>query len=107
MTGDSTSSLVDIALDHLPLGRAAMVLGNQAEARHQLDQAVDGLRGAGTIHNLPWGLLARAIFFCEAGEFTRSRRDLDEVMRIATRSGMRLHECNALLESAMKKGSTY
>ncbi|MEM7045327.1 MAG: TIR domain-containing protein [Pseudomonadota bacterium] len=92
--------LLDIALDHLSLGRAAMALGDRDEARRRLDQAVDGLREAGQVQELPHGLLARAAFFREAEEFTMSRRDLDEVMRIATRSGMRLFECDAHLEHA-------
>ena len=52
-TGDN--SLLDIALDHLSLGRAELLAheadgsGNLAEAERQLNQAVDGLRKAGTI----------------------------------------------------------
>ncbi len=92
--------LLDIALDHLSLGRAALVLGGRNEARRQLDQAVDCLREAASMDHLPRGLLARAAFFREVEEYILSRRDLDEVMRIATRSGMRLHECDAHLEYA-------
>ena len=47
---------------------------------HHLDQAVEFLRRAGTLHRLPLALLARA-----------TSRDLDEVFRIATRSGMWLY----------------
>ncbi|MDH3660783.1 MAG: hypothetical protein OEU92_12300 [Alphaproteobacteria bacterium] len=93
-------NLLDIALDHLSLGRAALALGDRDEARTQLDQAVDGLREAGDIMYLPHGLLARAVFFREVEQFDLSRRDLAEAMRIATRSGLRLHECDAHLEYA-------
>jgi tetratricopeptide (TPR) repeat protein len=93
----ASASLLDIALDHLSLGRAEMALGDRDEARHQLDQAVDGLREAGQIHELPRGLLVRAAFFCEVGECQESRLDLDEAVRIAERGGMRLHHCDVHL----------
>jgi tetratricopeptide (TPR) repeat protein len=70
--------LLDIGLDHLSLGRAHP--SGSAEAAHHLDQVVDFLRRAGTLYMLPLGLLARG-----------TSRDLEEVFRIATRSGMRLH----------------
>ena len=69
--------LLDIGLDHLLLGRAHPA--GSAEAAHHLEQAVDFLRRAGTLDQLPRGLLARA-----------TPHDLDEVFRTATRSGMRL-----------------
>ena len=45
-------------------------------------------------------MLARAAYFRITEHYDRARRDLDEAMRIATRSGMRLHECDAHLEFA-------
>jgi hypothetical protein len=96
----SRRNLLDVALDRLALGRAAFVLGEHAEAQAQLGQAVDGLRQAGQIQELPRGLLARAELFLETGEFARVRRDLDEIMRIANRGEMRLHQCDAHLEYA-------
>ncbi|MEM9628612.1 MAG: toll/interleukin-1 receptor domain-containing protein [Pseudomonadota bacterium] len=93
------ATLLDIALGQLSFGRAALALGGD-EACRQLDQAVDGLRRAGTIHNLSWGLLARVAFLREVEEFDKSRKDLGEVMRMAKRSGMRLFECDAHLEYA-------
>ena len=92
------TSLLAIALDHLSLGRAALALEDRDEARNQLDQAVDGLREAGQMQELPRGLLARAASFLEVGEFPKSRHDLDEAMRIAERGGMRLFKCDAHLE---------
>lgn len=94
------ASLLAIALDHLSLGRAASALGDRDEARRLLNQAVDGLREAGHLEFIPRGLLARAAFFRAEKEPTPSRRDLDEAMRIATRCGLRLHECDAHLEYA-------
>jgi tetratricopeptide (TPR) repeat protein len=92
--------LLDIALDHLSLGRAALALGEHGEAGAQLEQAIGGLRQAGTIHHIPRGLLARAALFRETGKFKRASDDLDEAMRIARRSEMRLHQCDAHLEYA-------
>jgi tetratricopeptide (TPR) repeat protein len=71
--------LLSIGLDHLSLAHAHLP-DSSAEAARHLDQAVDFLRRAGTLHMLPLGLLARG-----------TSRDLDEVFRIATRSGMRLY----------------
>jgi len=89
--------LLDIALDHLSLGRAALALEDRDEAGIRLDQAVDGLVEAGHIEFIPRGLLARAALFRETGKVTRSWRDLDEAMRIAERGGMRLFQCDAHL----------
>ncbi len=97
--------LLDIALDHLSLGRAELLgygadgNGDFAEAESQLNQAVEGLRMAGGQSSSPAAFCAGGVFRV-AGKFGRARRDLDEVMRIATRSGMRLHECDAHLELA-------
>ena len=92
--------LLSLALDRLTLGRVMQFQGNLADARAQLERAVDGLRKASRIDHLPRGLLARAAFFREIAEYEKSYRDLDEVKRIAKRSGMQLHECDAHLEYA-------
>ena len=92
--------LLDIALDHLPLGRACEGAGDLAEAEPHLNQAVTGLRQAGTQHELPRGLLARASFYRRRGDFPHAQRDLDEALLIATRSQMRLHEADCHLEQA-------
>ncbi|MDH3659354.1 MAG: toll/interleukin-1 receptor domain-containing protein [Alphaproteobacteria bacterium] len=94
------ASLLDFALNHLSLGRAVLALGDRGEARTRLDQAVDGLREAGQMDDLPRGLLARAALFREVEQFAPSRRDLDEVMRLAIRCGLGLHKCDAHLEYA-------
>jgi tetratricopeptide (TPR) repeat protein len=70
--------LLDVGLDHLSLGRAHA--SGSAEARYHLDQAVEFLRRAGQLDELPRALLARG-----------TAQDLDEVFRMATRSGMRLY----------------
>lgn len=120
--------LLDVALDKLSLGRAALQeaiaqtglaldlacvqppagavepIGGYAEpirrAVERLDQAVDGLREAGTEHNLPWGLLARAAQGRWAGHFAAAEQDLQECEDIALRGGMQLHLIDCHLEAA-------
>jgi tetratricopeptide (TPR) repeat protein len=102
--------LLDIALGHLSLGRAHLMLARQTsevsqdfgslEAAAHLNRAVDGLRQAGTQHHIPLGLLARATLFRAQGEYNRAQRDLDEALAIATRGGMRLFEADCHLEYA-------
>jgi hypothetical protein len=70
--------VLDIGLNHLSLGRVHPA--NSAESIHHLNQAVDYIRRGGELTYLPSALLARG-----------TPRDLDEVFRIASRSGMRLH----------------
>jgi tetratricopeptide (TPR) repeat protein len=74
---EQNGDLLSIGLDHLSLGRSH--LPGSIEADHHLDQAIDFLRRAGQLDSLPLGLLARG-----------TPHDLDEVFRIASRSGMRL-----------------
>ncbi|MDP7215151.1 MAG: NACHT domain-containing protein [Rhodospirillales bacterium] len=95
---------LDIALDSLTLGRAALA-GAAArgpdgleEAERRLDEAVEGLRRAGERDELPRGLLARAELWRCVGDGGKARRDLDEALTIATRGGMRLFEADAHLE---------
>jgi tetratricopeptide (TPR) repeat protein len=79
--------LISIGLDHLSLGRAYP--SGSAEAVHHLNHAVDFLRRAGHLDRLPLALLARG-----------PPHDLDEVFRIATRSGLRLYLADYHLASA-------
>ncbi|MFH1466055.1 MAG: toll/interleukin-1 receptor domain-containing protein, partial [Pseudomonadota bacterium] len=92
--------LLDNALDHLLLGRAAQALGDRPAARTHLDQAVAGLRAAGQQDDLPRGLLARAACLRVHGDPTAAAHDLAEATRIARRGGMRLHLADAALEAA-------
>ncbi|HWS99603.1 MAG TPA: TIR domain-containing protein [Pyrinomonadaceae bacterium] len=92
--------LQDIALDILSLGRAYLLrareekTGDYALAAGQLNQAVDGLRMAGTLHHLPRGLLARAELNIVKGDFSLARTDLDEALSIAVRGTMGLHQAD-------------
>ena len=95
--------LLDIAMNHLSLGRAYLLEAQQegnngfAQAAEHLYRAVDGLREAGTQHHLPRGLLARAELRRERGDFERAQRDLEEAMSVAERGGMDLHQADAQL----------
>lgn len=104
---------LSIAVAHLTLGRAHLLRlrslpisrTNQrkktaASARFQLDKAFTVLREAGVLDFIPRGLLARAAFFREIGEYPLAHRDLDETLRITTRCGLRLFEADAHLERA-------
>ncbi|MGE0852025.1 MAG: hypothetical protein AB7O44_20800 [Hyphomicrobiaceae bacterium] len=86
------------ALDTLSLGRAAHVLGDRTNARHHFDDAIEGLRKAGTEHHLPRGLLARAAFRRGTGDLGGAHQDLTEAHEIALRGGMRLHLTDICLE---------
>jgi tetratricopeptide (TPR) repeat protein len=98
--------LLDIALDHLSLGRAhllrAIQEGSQdfTQAKEHLNQAVDGLRQAGTQHHVPRGLLARAEMYRTQGEFKQAQHDIYEAMTIAERGEMGLHQADCHLEYA-------
>ena len=92
--------LLDIALDQLTLGRAYTATGDLPQAAHWMEQAVAGLRAAGTQDQLPHGLLARAALHRQTGDFAHARQDLQEVFDIAEPSGMRLHLTDYHLEMA-------
>jgi tetratricopeptide (TPR) repeat protein len=98
--------LLDIALDHISLGRAhllqALQEGSQdfTQAAEHLNQAVDGLRQAGTQHHVPRGLLARAELYRVKGEFNKAQHDIEEAMTIAERGEMGLHQADCHLEYA-------
>ena len=96
--------LLDIALDHLTLGRAHLGLADPREpaelatAAEHLARAVDGLRLAGQATVLPRGLLARAALHRVRSHATAAETDLGEALEIAERSGMKLFVCDAHLE---------
>jgi hypothetical protein len=104
-------SLLDIALDHLTLGRAALYAAilegiplDQLDHRSEsLRHAVDGLRRSGTQHHLPRGLLTRAWLRFLTGERTgheSAQSDLIEAFEIAERGPMPLHLADIRLHRA-------
>jgi hypothetical protein len=103
--------LLDIALDHLTLGRAALyaaILESPTSdlrlPTSHLESNVSGLRRAGTQHMIPFGLLTRAwCFFAKAtthkqlhdetqaqAAMKSAQSDLDEAWEIAERGPMPL-----------------
>jgi hypothetical protein len=93
--------LLDIALDHLTLGRAALygAILEGSDIRlltsdvYHIDAAVDGLRRCGNMDHLPRGLLIRAWlrFLTDARTGPESaQEDLDEAWEIAERGPMKL-----------------
>ena len=113
----STQWLLDIALDHLTLGRAALYgaileggAGQSTErwqtaVTHQ-DAAVHGLRDAGQLDHLPRGLLTRAWLRRVQGQPDLARQDLDEAWQIAERSSMRLFMADVHLSRLRLFGRT-
>jgi hypothetical protein len=97
--------LIDIALDHLTLSRAALYNTLAAplipRALHfHITSAVDGLRNAGDLSHLPRGLLTRAWIRFLAGDETGCREDLDEAWEIAERGPMPLFQADIHLYRA-------
>jgi len=101
-----SDSLLDIALDHLSLGRAEAWIAARAKAAESraaaghLDEAVDGLRKAGDQEFVSRGLLARAELGRLRGDLAAAWRDVGEAQGIAERGGMRLHLADCHLEAA-------
>ena len=100
--------LLDIALDHLTLGRAALYAaileGSSLDPCHaSLQHAVDGLRRAGAQDLLLRGLLTRAWLRFLTGPRTgpeSAQSDLDEAWEIAERGPMKLHMADIHLHRA-------
>ena len=104
----SGASLVTLALDHLTLGRAALYAAileglSLDPCRAHLQQAVAGLRRAGSQDHVPRGFLTRAwLRFLESHRTgTESAQgDLDEAWEIAERGPMKLHMADIHLHRA-------
>ena len=97
--------LLDIALDHLTLGRAALYRSilfgsDRAPARAEIEQAVDGLRRAGDIEFVAKGLLTRAWLYLVDGDPTAACADLAEAQEIAERGPMPLYLADIALHRA-------
>ncbi|MFC1633846.1 DUF4062 domain-containing protein [Planctomycetota bacterium] len=89
------TTLLDIALDHLALGRALLyeAILSKSESRNaksEIEEAVDGLRHATRLDFLPCGLLSRAMLRFVEGDEDGCRADLEEAWQISERGTMRL-----------------
>lgn len=69
-------------------------------ARRELDAAVDGLRKAGQMDDLPRALVARAWLRQADGRPAEANADLDEAQTIAENGGMKLHLADIFLTRA-------
>ena len=107
----TTAPLLDVGLNNLIIGRTLLLqlcLDSYSTSQNisifdittYLNKAVNGLRVAGTIHRLPWGLFTRASLFRHKKEFLNSWTDLDEALEIAANGQMRLHLTDYHLEAA-------
>jgi len=88
--------LINEALDHLALSRAALyrAILEKSEIHNPestIETAVDGLRRAGAVEFPVRGLLTRAWLRFLAGDPAGSAGDLDEAWEIAERGPMKLH----------------
>jgi len=107
------------ALDHLSLGRAALLLALSKEgiggemavclspsidsckdALLNIEMAVLGLRDAGTLDLLTRGLIARAEYYRVTGEYVMAESDLEETREIAEWGEMKLCLSDYHLEAA-------
>lgn len=96
---------LQIAFAHLSAGLVLLSEARESgamdcpRAAASLQCAVEGLREGGPIALSP-GLLARAQFYRFTRDYERAERDLNEVLRIVTRSGMDLALADYHVESA-------
>jgi tetratricopeptide (TPR) repeat protein len=109
LIAERNSWLLDIALDHLSLGRAFLGLAltasglaevGLAKAEEHLAHAVKGLLQAGREDITPQGLLSLATLLRFRGDLPGAEANLSDALEIAERGPMRLHECDAHLEWA-------
>jgi tetratricopeptide (TPR) repeat protein len=102
---EKNSWLLDIALDHLTLTRAALYKIHtvspvpQATYSHA-DIAVNAFRESGQMDELPRGLLTRAWIRFLSGDIPGCQEDLDEAWEIAERGPMPLFQADILLYRA-------
>ena len=118
--GTRHGGLLDIALDHLTLGRVHLLRAvfespnaHLPSAKTSLDAALATLRQANRSDDLPRALLPCAWLHALLGEWDTARRRLDEAYALATRGGnpqngwqggMRLHLADTLLHRARLLG---
>jgi len=97
-SAENTGYLLDIALGHLTLARAALYKGQPS--RDHITAAVDDLRAAGDMSYLPCGLLTRAWMLLLSSDEAASREDLNEAWEIAERGPMPLFQADIQLTRA-------
>lgn len=110
--GKPGAPLLDFALHHLTLGRAALyrvILDDSAFrtsasafqlAYRELAAAVDGLRAACMLDHVPRGLLTRGWLRVLEGDLAGAHADLDQAWQIAERGSMKLFMADIHLHRA-------
>ena len=98
-------NLLSVALDTLTFGRVSLyraILDDASlnNAHSRIEMAVNGLRQAGQVDDLPRALLTRAWLRVLEDDPTAARADLDEAQQIAERGPMRLHLADVHLHRA-------
>jgi len=102
---ESKDLLLEIALDHLTLARAALYKAHFEQpiphsALHHFTAAIKGLRESGQMDDLPYGLLTRAWRRWLSGDEPGCRADLDEAWEITKRGPMPLFQADIQLYRA-------
>jgi hypothetical protein len=101
--------LLDIALDHLTLGRAGLyrailegseISNSKSQIQDHLDAALTGLRRAGQQQYLPLALFTHAWLRFLLGDADGARAELDEAWEIAERGPMPLFMADIHLHRA-------
>lgn len=85
-------------LYNVNLASAKAKLNSTAESNYLFEEPVLQVRSYGSVACLVDVLLTRAEFLRERGEFEKADADLTEVHDIAVRGGLKLAECDCLLE---------
>lgn len=89
---------LEIALGLVHLAKAYRLNGDFEKASRYLNEGIGIIRSFAGLEHLPGAIGERASLSLIAGDYRTARADLDTVMRIARRSGMRLYECDAHLD---------
>jgi hypothetical protein len=105
---ENRMGLSSIALDHLTLARVGLIraiLSNPLLPKPALDlahvaHAVNGLRNAGQLDDLPKGLLTAALYRFVRGDDAAARAGLDEAQETAERGPMPLYLADIHLHRA-------
>jgi tetratricopeptide (TPR) repeat protein len=109
--GKRDNVLLEIALGNLALGRAYLLKAAAQmdstskvapileQAMDSLNQAVTGLRKAGTQDHLPRGLFAQAMLYRLHQDFPRAWEDLAQAQELAERGSMKLFLVDYHLEA--------
>lgn len=97
MTSNPNAPLLTIAVDHLTLARVGLIRAILANPLPQptldlphVSAAVNGLRAAGQMDDLPRGLLTAALYHFVRGEHALALKHLAEAQQIAERGPMPL-----------------